>query len=94
MEINEPNFVRINECQVEQSTVGASCNNLESSEVENLRIENNRATEATENTEITENAVDQITCISKIPTSSTNTDEISNEGCEVKQNTVNVALTI
>ena len=94
METNEPNLVRINECQVEQSTVGASFNNLENSEVENLSIENNHATEAKENTEITENAGDQITCISEIPTSSADTDEISNVGCEVKQITVNIALTI
>ena len=92
VENNEPNLVRINECQVEQSTVGASFHSLESSEVEKLSIKNNHVTEVTENTEITENAGDQITCISKIPTSSTDTDEISNVGCEVKQSTVNVAF--
>ena len=82
----------INKCQLEQSTVCASFNSLESSEYEILSNENNHATDVTENTEITENAGDQITCISKIPTSSTCIDEISKVGCEVKQSTKNVAF--
>ena len=52
MENNEHNFVRLNEvCEVEQSTVGVSFNNLENSKVENLSIENNYVTEVTETTE-------------------------------------------
>ena len=92
VENNECNLVIINECQVEQSTVGASFNSLKRSKVENLSIESNHATEVTENTEKTENAGDQITCISKIQTNSADTDEISNVGCEVKQSSVNVAF--
>ena len=65
-------------CEVEQSTVGVSFNNLENSKVENLSIENNHVTEVTETTELTENAGDQLVCISKIPTNSIDHDEIPN----------------